>query len=171
MMVFQLARIPSDFDSAEGLLKVEQFQVAYVTNDADAAIDLFTRQLGVREFVRLEGDTPEGGHVRAEFAWVGTIMYEIIQASGPGTEIFSSRMPQPGPFRMVQHHLGFLIRDDAQFEAVLANARGRGWIVPHEDENPFVRVCFVEVPGLPHYLEYLRPSGAGMAFFENVPRT
>lgn len=170
-MTFELPRIAPAFDSSAGVLRTEHFQVAYVTNDADAAVDLFTRQLGVREFAKLEGDNPVGGRVRAEFAWVGTVMYEIIETTGPGNDIFTRLAPPAGKLQLVHHHLGFLIPSDDQFDQVLADARGRGWNVPVEDQNPFVRVCFLEVPGLPHYLEYLRPSEAGRIFFDSVPRT
>lgn len=170
-MTYALNRPAPAFDAASGLLRVEHFQMAYVTNDADAAVDLFKRRLGVREFVRLEGPNAAGGHVRAEFAWVGSVMYEIIEARGPGTEIFSDRMPQGDDFRMVHHHLGYLIPDQGQWDALLANAEAEGWHVPHRDVNPLVHVCFAEVPGLPHYLEFLYPSEAGLAFFESVPRT
>jgi Glyoxalase/Bleomycin resistance protein/Dioxygenase superfamily len=170
-MTYTLQRPPAAFDSAAGLLRVEHFQMAYITNDADAACELFSRQLGIREFARLEGPTPQGGAIRAEFAWVGTLMYEIIQASGPGTEIFSGRMPAADGFVLKHHHLGFLIPDAQQWDGVLANARRNGWNVPHEGVNPLVRVCFVEVPGLPHYCEYLYPTKLGLDFFNGVPRT
>jgi hypothetical protein len=169
-MSFVLPRIAPPFDPDRGLLRAEHFQVAYVTNDIEKTCDLFSRQLGIREFTRLEGPTAEGGHVRAEFAWAGTVMYELIEASGPGSEIFTSRMPRTEEFVLQHHHLGFLIADQAQWDGVLANAGRNGWKVPHQGVNPLVQVCFVEVPGLPHYLEYLFATEAGLAFFESVPR-
>jgi hypothetical protein len=170
-MAYALNRPAASFDPAAGVLLSEHFQMAYVTNDIDRACELFTKELGVREFRRLEGQTPEGGRVRAEFAWVGTMMYEIISASGPGSEIFSDRMPTGGDFSMVHHHLGFLIQDQQQWDGLLANAERNGWSIPHQGANPLVQVCFVAVPGLSHYLEYLYPTPAGLDFFNGVPRS
>lgn len=170
-MSYLLTRPATTFDSRAGLLRVEHFQMAYVTSDADRACHLFGRQLGVRSFARLEGPTPEGGRIRAEFAWVGTLMYEIIEASGPGTEIFTGRMPAGDGFRLFHHHLGFLVPDPSQFADVLSNARAHGWDVPHVGENSLTKVGFVDVPALPHYLEYLCPTPAGVDFFNSIPRT
>jgi hypothetical protein len=170
-MSLVLPRPAPAFDPDQGLLHAEHFQMAYVTNDIDATCDLFGRQLGIREFARLEGPTAEGGHIRAEFAWVGSIMYELIEASGPGSEIFTSRLPPGDGFVLQHHHLGFLIASREQWDGVLANAERNGWAVPHGGVNPLVEFCFVEVPGLPHYLEYLFATPAGLDFFASVPRT
>jgi hypothetical protein len=165
-----LDRRAESFAPGNGLLLSEHFQMAYVTNDMDRAFDLFSRQLGIRDFVRLGGPTPEGGQVRAEFAWMGSVMYEIIEASGPGSEIFNGRMPGGDGFKLFHHHLGFLIHDQAEWDGVLANAAANGWVVPHKGVNPLVEVCFVDVPGLPHYLEYLYATPMGLDFFNSVPR-
>lgn len=169
-MSFVLPRIATEFDPDRGLLRAEHFQIAYVTNDIEATCDLFGRQLGIREFARLEGPNGEGGQIRAEFAWAGSVMYELIQASGPGAEIFTSKMPQTDDYVLQHHHFGFLIANQAQWDGVLANAKRNGWNLPYKGVNPLVEVCFVEVPGLPHYLEYLFATEAGLAFFESVPR-
>ena len=66
-------------DPSRGLLNAAHFQMAYVTNDLDRACDLFSRQLGVRAFTRLEGPNGKGGHVRTELAWIGGIMLELVQ--------------------------------------------------------------------------------------------
>jgi hypothetical protein len=170
-MSYTLPRLPTAFDSMSGLLRVEHFQIAYVTNDADAACDLLSHQLGVREFRRLEGQTREGGHIRAEFAWVGAVMYEIIEASGAGTEVFGGPMPHAAGSLLTHHHMGFLIPDAEQWDGVLANAVRNGWSVLHRGSNPLVEFCFVRVPGLPHLLEYLFPTAIGLEFFNSVPRT
>lgn len=170
-MSFVLPRIATSGGPAAGLLRAEHFQMAYVTNDADAACELLGRQLGIAAFARLEGPNPEGGHVRAEFAWVGNLMFEVIEASGPGNAIFTQRLPQRDGFVLHHHHLGYLIKDQAEWEALLANTAAHGWAIPHHGINPLVEVCFVEVPGLPHLLEYLFATEVGMQFFNSVPRS
>ena len=170
-MPYMLSRPAASFDPGSGLLLAEQFQMAYTTTDIDQACDLLGARLGIREFRRLEGQLAEGGYIRAEFAWVGTLMYEVIQASGPGSDIYMSRLPQTDGFHLKHHHLGFLIHDRAQFDGGIAQAKRNGWPVPYVNSNPLVDVCFIDIPELGHYLEYLLPTPVGMDFFENVPRS
>ncbi len=166
-----LTREPSDGDTATGLLRAEHFQMAYVTNDLDRACALFGAQLGIREWASLGGAMAEGGEIQARFAWVGTLMYEIICASGPGSDIYIGRMPKNAGFAIKHHHLGFLIQNQQQWDGVLANAAQHGWPVPYKNVNPLVEVCFVDVPHLGHYLEYLYATPAGLEFFASVPRS
>ena len=166
-----LNRPAANFDAGSGLLVAEHFQMAYVTNDMDRAKDLFQRQLGVREFTALKGEMPSGGQMHAEFAWVGTMMYELICASGPGSAHFMDRLPAGDDFAIRHHHLGYLIHNQQQWDAVLANAAAQGFAVVNHNVNPLVEVCFVDAPHLGHYLEYLYATDLGMQFFESVPRT
>lgn len=166
-----LPRPSSDGDTASGLLRAEHFQMAYVTNDIDRACDLLGRQLGIADFACIGGPLPEGGEIQARFAWVGTIMYEIICAQGPGSAIYNSRMPQSPDFTLKHHHLGYLIHNQQQWDGVLANAALNGWDIPYRGVNPLVEVCFVDVPHLGHYLEYLFATPVGMDFFNSVPRS
>ncbi len=169
-MAYKLERPPTDFDSGAGLLLLEHFQMAYVTNDMDRARALLQQRLGIREFARLAGETEGGGFIEAEFAWVGTIMYELVCPRGPGSEIFSNSLPRTDDFAMRHHHLGYLVHNQSQWDAVQANAAAHGFTIPAQSSNPLVDVCFVEVPELGHYLEYLFATEAGMAFFDSVPR-
>ncbi|MBU6268274.1 MAG: VOC family protein [Sphingomonadales bacterium] len=166
-----LERVPGPVDPASGLLRAEHFQMAYVTTDPEQACDLLTRQLGIREFVPLGGPTPEGGTMDARFAWVGTLMYEVIHATGPGSGVFMDRLNGAEGFAIRHHHLGFLVHERAHFDGAIAVAKTNGWDVPWTSSNPLVDACFVQVPGFAHFLEYLLPTDMGMAFFNSVPRT
>jgi len=170
-MPHKLDRPAADFDSGSGLLLLEHFQMAYVTNDIEKADRLFRDRLGIREFTRLEGDMPGGGYIKADFAWVGTIMYELIDARGPGAEIFFEHLPRTDEFAIKHHHLGYLVQNQAQWDAVQANTKRHDFKLASHSTNPLVEVCFVDVPELGHYLEYLFATEAGMSFFENVPRS
>ena len=166
-----LTREPTDGATASGLLRAEHFQMAYVTNDLDRACALFGDRLGIRAWASLGGALADGGEIQARFAWVGTLMYEIICASGPGSDIYIARLPQSAGFKLQHHHLGFLIHNRQQWNDVLANAAQHGWAVPHRGVNPLVEVCFVDVPELGHYLEYLYATPVGLEFFASVPRS
>lgn len=156
-------------EPAGGLLRTEHFQVAYATNDIERACELFRQRFGIREFRRLEGAMPSGGHIHVELAWVGNTMYELLSAEGPGAELYMGRVPIEG-FAIRHHHLGFLIHDEAQWQALLATVERDGWTLLSKSHTPgFMRSCFVDAPELGHYLEYLFPEPAGLEFFENVP--
>lgn len=169
-MPYKLTRPASDFDSNAGIALYEHFQMAYVTNDIDKARDIYQKELGVKEFAVLEGEMNGGGHIRAEFAWVGTLMYELIQASGPGSDMFSKHLPDTEEFVIKHHHLGFLIQSQSQWEGLQETAKKRGMEILGRSSNPFVEVFFLENPAAGHYMEYLFATDAGMNFFENVPR-
>ncbi|MET0364407.1 MAG: hypothetical protein ABW169_07110 [Sphingobium sp.] len=170
-MTFLLPRLSDGFDPSAGLLRAEHFQMAYATNDMGRAQDLLSKRLGIRDFREIGGPTPAGGQVRAALAWVGTIMYELIEASGPGSALYMDRLPQGEGFHMRHHHLGYLIHDQAQWDGVMHEAERNGWAIPYRNRNPMLEACFVDVPELGHYLEYLFPVQAGLDFFNAVPRS
>jgi Glyoxalase/Bleomycin resistance protein/Dioxygenase superfamily len=165
-----LERPAGTIDPGNGLLLGEHFQVAYVTTDIERACELFSARLGIRRFSRLEGQLAAGGHIRAEFAWVGTIMYELISASGPGSALYMDRLPQGEAFAMKHHHLAFLLENRQQWDQMMAKVRQTGWAIPHHNDNPLVEVCFVDALELGHYLEFFLPKPAGIEFFNSVPR-
>ncbi|HEX7857141.1 MAG TPA: VOC family protein [Sphingobium sp.] len=164
-----ITRPATRLEPDRGLLRADQFQMAYATNDIDRACALFRERLGIREFTRLEGAMPEGGHIRVELAWAGSTMYELIMASGPGSELFMDRLPEGGEFTIRHHHLGFLLPDEASWDALMGEIERGGWRMTGFNHNVgFMRRCFVAVPHLDHYLEYILPEPAGAAFLEAV---
>ncbi len=164
-----MKRPHATYDCADGLLRAEQFQIAYATNDIERARTIFQERYGIKRFQRLEGPLHAGGHIHVELAWVGNTMYELLTASGPGSELYTVRLPADD-FAIRHHHLGFLISSEDQWEALLANVERNRWSLLSKSNNPgFMQSCFVDVPELGHYLEYLYPEPAGLAFFENVP--
>ncbi len=54
---------------------------------------------------------------------------------------------------------------------MLDHVARNGWAIPNQSDNALVRMAFVQVPELPHYLEFLMPTEAGWAFFNNVAKT
>lgn len=157
------------FVPGTGLLRNDHFQVAYATTDIDRACDVFGNQFGIKMFRRLEGRLPEGGQIRVELAWVGGTMYELLTASGPGSEIYVGRLPVDS-FAIKLHHLGFLIHDETQWGALESDAARVGKTLLAKTNNAgFLQKCFVDIPELGHYFEYIFPERAGIEFFENVP--
>jgi extradiol dioxygenase family protein len=157
------------FNPAEGLLHAEQFQVAYATNDIERACSFFCQRFGIKAFSRLAGPLPAGGHIHVELAWVGGTMYELITARGAGSELFTGQLPT-AEFAIRHHHLGFLVHSEQEWNALLTRIEQQGWKMASRSCNAgFMQSCFVEAPALGHYLEYLFPEPAGLAFFESVP--
>lgn len=153
-----------------GLLSGDHFQLAYATTNIERSIAEFSDSLGITEFRRLEGPLDAGGHIHVELAWVGDIMFELLTASGPGSEIYMGQLPSQG-FAIRQHHLGYLLYEQQQWDALeAAAARADRPLLADRDNPGFLRSCFVDAPELGHYLEYILPAPAGREFFENVPR-
>jgi hypothetical protein len=158
------------FAPGNGLFRNDCFQMAYATNDSERACAVFADRFGVKEFRRLEGVLPAGGHIHVELAWAGNTMFEVLQATGPGSEFFNTVLPK-NDFAIRHHHLGLFVQDLAGWEALHAEIRAGGWPVHSNSNNiGFLRASIIEVPELGHYLEYILPEPAGVAFFENVPR-
>ena len=157
------------FDPARGLLLNDHFQMSYATNDIGKARAVFSSRYGIEAFRVIEGKMPAGGFIHAELAWVGSIMYEIVTASGPGSEIYMSRLPGD-TFSICHHHLGFLVYDQPGWDALQHLIEDRGFSLLSQNNNEgFMRHCFVDAPDLGHYLEFIFPEPAGLAFLEDVP--
>jgi hypothetical protein len=154
-----------------GLMRKEQFQTGYVTNDLDRACELLRAKYGIGEFSFLEGEMGEGGSIRVAFAWVGGNMYEIIDAKGgKEAEFYTSRLPADGSFALVFHHLGYMIHSDEEWAAVKAEIAEREMNVALDvATGGFMDAIYIEAPELGHYLEYLYPAEGGLQFFGAVP--
>lgn len=170
-MTVTLNRPAAPTHSPAGLMRKEQFQTGYVTNDLDRACELLREKYGIGEYSFIEGDMGEGGTIRVAFAWVGGNMYEIIDArGGKEAEFYTSRLPGDGSFGLVFHHLGYMIHSDEEWAAVKAEITERGMTVALDLADPsFMDAVYIEAPELGHYLEYLYPHAGGLQFFGAVP--
>jgi hypothetical protein len=162
---------PAQLAPGAGLFRNDHFQIAYVTNDIERAMKVFADRYGVTAFRTMEGPLPAGGHIRVEFAWAGGALLEVTQADGPGSELFREGLPTDGTFAIRYHHLGYLVPDEAGWQALEAELEKGGVKVISKGHQPgFLRTCIVEAPELGHYIEYILPEAGGQAFFEGVPQ-
>jgi hypothetical protein len=169
VMTIVASRPNSLLAPGNGLLRNDCFQVAYATNDITRACGLFAERFGVKEFRRLEGQLPAGGHIHVELGWAGGVMYELFQCSGAGSDFFNRVLPAEG-FAIRHHHLGFFIADMAGWQALHEEIKRGGWTLHSNSHNVgFLRACIVEVPELGHFMEFILPEAAGIEFFANVP--
>jgi len=169
-MTTTLSRPAEPTHSLSGLMRKEQFQTGYVTNDLDRACQLLGERYGIDKFHFLKGDMQGGGTIRVAFAWVGGNMYEIIDArGGEQAEFYTDRLPSEG-FGLVFHHLGYMIHSSEEWDAVRAEIDKRGMTIALDTANPgFMDAVYIEAPELGHYLEYIRPYEGGLQFFDAVP--
>ncbi len=169
-MEVSLKRPEEPVAAVGGLMRREQFQTAYVTNDLDKACTLLGERFGIENFSFMEGAMAEGGSIRVAFAWVGGTMYEIIDAKGgEEAEFYTSRLPAEG-FGLVFHHLGFFIHSRDEWNDLKAEVEERGMAVAMLlEDSGFIDAIYVEAPELGHYLEYVFPEEAGLDFFAAVP--
>ena len=158
------------YDPSRGLLHNEHFQLGYVTNDLDRAMDVFGRRFGITRFRENDADLPCGGRVCTRTVWVGAMMYEIAMGYGEGMDVFSDFAPQGADFVLQFHHFGFLVPDDAAWARLEAEIARSGLRVRRPNDSPgYVKTCFVEVPGFGHLLEYILPREGLLARMNLTP--
>jgi hypothetical protein len=168
-MSVRLTRPAPMFAPGRGLLRSDHFEIAYATNDLPRAKAIFAERYGITRFTPLEGPLPQGGHIQIELAWAGGVMYELLTASGPGSEVYVEKLPAHG-FAIQHHHFGYLVHDADEWQALEQEIERAGWTLRvNANIEGFMRQIFVEAPELGHLLEYLWPEPAGLAFFDSVP--
>lgn len=169
-MTVTLKRPVEPSHSPSGLMRKEQFQTGYVTNDLDRACKLLAEKYGIDEYSYIDGEMGEGGTIRVAFAWVGGNMYEIIDAKGgKEAEFYTEHLPKDG-FGLAFHHLGYMIHSQEEWDAVKAEIAERNMKIVLDSATPgFMDAIYIEAPELGHYLEYLFPEEGGLQFFGAVP--
>lgn len=151
-------RPPPVYDPAKSLLHNDHFQIAYVTNDLDRAVEVFSRRFGVGAFRANDNALPGGTKIGVRAAWIGGMMYELCCGAGPGMELYTDWAPPGGEFVLRFHHFGYLVPDDAAWDALERQLQHGGWRVRTRSDIPgFFRGCYVEAPELGHFLEFVQP--------------
>lgn len=155
--------------AASGMLCKEHSHSAWVTNDLDRALEIFSSRYGVGEFSFIDSPTPGGGHIKVAFAWAGGQILEIICASGPGFEFYNEMLPDD-EFAIRFHHLGFIINDEAGWKQLEKELEEGEWQIALSTlTGDFIDAYYIKAPELGHYLEYVRPFAAGDEFYNAVP--
>lgn len=154
---------------ASGMLCKEHSHSAWVTNDLDRAVEIFTKRYGVGEFTLIEGPGPEGGHIRVAFAWAGGQVLEILCGTGAEFAFYNKLLPGD-EFAIRFHHLGFIVRDEAGWNQLEKELQDGEWRIAFSTlTGDFIDAYYIEAPELGHYLEYVRPHEAGRQFYNSVP--
>lgn len=163
--------IPRPDDRPMGTaLAAEFFQIAYVTTDIEKACEVFGQRYGTHHFTPIDTQLPQGGALKIRVAWHGNMMIELIEANGEGAQLYRSFLPADG-FAIRHHHFGFLVADDAQWDALHATCKTQR--IPIEVAGTFgdsLRFFYVKAPELGHYLEYVQLYEGGRAFFGSIAK-
>lgn len=163
-----VVRRPQTKSAPVGSMCFDLFQHAYVVRDLDAAIETFGRYYGVTQFTTVPMPPMEGGAaMRIGLAWSAGQMIELIEAEGPGFEIYTDWIDGGPDIRL--HHFGYLIENDAQWAALERRLAEEGKPHVFSGDAGFVKFIYVYATELGHYLEFVYPNAEGKAFFESVP--
>lgn len=155
---------PATKTPAAGLLCFQQFQMAYVTNDLDRALPIMRDRYGLAA-TTVFSPAP-GLPMRIALAWSGQTMYEVIDATGMGIDIYDKALPTDFAIRF--HHIGVEVPDDAGWERLQQAIAAGSHPVDFSGDNEVARFAYVHAPELGHYVEYVQLHEQGRAFFASV---
>lgn len=148
-----------------GTLLGQAYQLGYVTNDLDRALDILKDQYGVDNFLVLKQSPPipieTGGEMMIEgaFAWVGPTMIEIVLPIAGQVEIYTDWLPKDR-FALRLHHIGVPIRSDAEWNAMRRDVDQSGKKIMLSLNHLNTRALYIDAADtLGHYIEYLYLTG------------
>ena len=151
----------------KGSLGFELFQHAYIVRDLDAAIASFKEHYRIERFTPVPMPQMEGPtSMRIALAWSGWQMIELIEARGPGLEIYTEWSVPGQDIRL--HHFGYLIENNAQWAALEQRLETEAKPQVFSGVPSICKFIYVFAKELGHYLEFVYPTAEGKAFFESV---
>jgi hypothetical protein len=144
------------------------FQLAYVTNDLDAAAARFRDRYGTGEFLFLR-EMPGG--IALALAYAGETMIELIEPQPGAPALYRDWIADMEGLVVRHHHCGFLIEDDSRWAEMRSTLVGQGQAIPMEGPMPgALDYLYADTTAeLGHYLEYIRLYEGGRQLFASVP--
>jgi len=138
-------------------------QTAWVTNDMDAAIDMFARDYGAANWYRAQNRSLQTGP--GEFALThialarrGGTELELIQPLGGADRVYAHglKLRQDG-FQVCFHHICYMLPTREALERVrqAAEARGRAIVLSGSSEAGTAYFYTDDRHALGHYVEYI----------------
>lgn len=152
------------------------YQVAYVTNDFERALQQCGRTHGIREFARLPGMRYPTGPGReavcdVALAYVGATEIEVICPRSGDVEIYRDHLP-PSGFGLRFHHLGRLFDSVAELEQQVERYVREGRALPVNAASPgSARYFYADYRAeLGHYIEGICFEPQARAWLSSIPR-
>ena len=149
------------------------FQVAYLVDDAKAAIESLGHRFGVEKWDLMDMMALHGPDSPVRFignAWVGEMMIEVIEPDERIDSIYKDwKKDSSAALRF--HHLGFLVDSTEEFEAAKAQLVAQGFPVVFDGSfGEVLDFCYVDTTAeLGHYYEIIWLKPEGVNFFGRVP--
>jgi hypothetical protein len=149
------------------------FQVAYVVDNAEAAIATLVKRYGVARWDMLDMIQIQGAASAARYignAWVGDMMIEVIEPNPAINSIYSNWQLDSGN-TLRFHHLGFLMDSAEQFAAAKLQLAANGSpIVVDESFGAVLDYAYADTTAeLGHYYEMILLKPEGESFFGRIP--
>lgn len=149
------------------------FQIAYVVADIGEGLAIAARRFAMPAMQVTRGSEIEtgGGIAVCHFAlaFAGDVQIEIIQPAGGEDHVYRQMVAGRG---LTLHHIGILLDEEADWDAVIAENRRDGTVMPaHGDFAGLMRYAYFDRRAeLGHFVEVMQPSAAGATLFDAVPR-
>jgi hypothetical protein len=138
-------------------------QTAWVTNDMDAAVEMFARDYGVGKWYRAQNfslQTGPGEFAQTHIALArrsGTEL-ELIQPLGGFDAVYAKGLKPPRDgFQVSLHHMCYMLPSREALERVrrAAQARGRAIVLSGSSETASTYFYTDDRAELGHYVEYI----------------
>jgi hypothetical protein len=149
-------------DTGTGPLTGEFVQMAYITNDFDAALRLFADRHGVSKFLELRDYTMEtmprqDAKVDIGLAWAGGVQIEVIRPISGADQTYRAILSGGPAFEMRFHHEAQKLPSLDALEAARAEAKARGFpIVVDGKDAAGVTYFYADCRAtIGHHIEYI----------------
>ena len=146
------------------------FQLGYVVRNLDGAMRTLRERMGVREWEVRHLPPSAPGRALA-FAYVGEVMIELVDIRPEEDTIYRAWIPETDEGLRL-HHLGYMIEDEAEWQAAIAQYEAAGFAPALVGGIPGRMQWYYSdtVAALGHYSELVRfTSETGKAYWANVP--
>jgi hypothetical protein len=151
-------------------------QTAWVTNNMDAALDIFARDYGVanwfqRRNTQLQTGPEKFATVNLALARRGNVELELIHPLGGADEVYAHMLQgAPDEVRIRFHHICYLVPTPEALERVrlAAPLRGRAIVLSGASANGASYLYTDDRSTIGHYVEYIYCSPEYRARLETI---
>jgi len=165
-------------DTGTGLLTNNFVQMAYITNDFDAALKLFADRHGVAHFLELRDfamETMPGQAAKVDIglAWAGGVQIEVIRPISGADQVYRDALAGGTGFEMRYHHEAQKLPTPEALAAARAEAEAQGFPIVIAGGHPNGTAYFYadcrETIG--HHVEYIYyPEDTWAQIDAGIPR-
>jgi hypothetical protein len=144
------------------------YQLGFVARGLDAAMAALGRRFGVSRFRQRQTNET----MRTAHCYAGDVMIEMIAVTAGGPALYLDHQPEREDAIRLHHH-GFLVRDVARWEEVVAAIDGRGLPTPLRGSvmDGHLRYLYADTRNdIGIYSEYVCLTGPALAIYDDVPR-